>query len=309
MSVHSLPEHTPELKVRRMSVGALLIGWLLATMSLWFFAFYDPSSAAQDWVRRAQAACFGSDESGLPNAAGWMLLALSPAMFLGAILIALGDEARRWTRILFAHSYGRNGILLLGCLLATEVIWIALEIRERVQSSVQNQAATSVARLPDSYPRGSAMAADFSLVDQHGAVQKLSSFRGKPVILSFVFAHCRAACPTLVRNFKAVSRHEGLAEFQLLMITLDPWRDSPATLPGLAREWELGANELVLSGSPDEVTAVLDAFQVPRQRDQKSGDVFHPAIVHVISPDGTLVYSFTNPSVAWLRDALLNVSR
>jgi hypothetical protein len=52
------------------------------------------------------------------------------------------------------------------------------------------------------------------------------------------------------------------------------------------------------------VNKVLDAYEVPRSRDKKTGDLAHPPIVHLIDAQGTLVYTFNNPSARWIRGAL-----
>jgi cytochrome oxidase Cu insertion factor (SCO1/SenC/PrrC family) len=51
------------------------------------------------------------------------------------------------------------------------------------------------------------------------------------------------------------------------------------------------------------VTSTLDAFQIPWKRNEKTGEVDHPAIVYIISPEGKIKYTFNNPSVDWIVDA------
>ena len=93
-------------------------------------------------------------------------------------------------------------------------------------------------------------------------------------------------------------------QVEVLVVTLDPWRDTPRTLPTLANGWNLGANAHVLSGPVDDVMAVLDQYNVPRQRDEKTGDVTHPALVYVLDKNGDLAYGFNNPNADWLATAV-----
>ena len=51
--------------------------------------------------------------------------------------------------------------------------------------------------------------------------------------------------------------------------------------------------DFVVSGSVDDVTAALDAWQIPRERDEATGDVTHPAIVYLIDQEGTLAFAST----------------
>ena len=64
---------------------------------------------------------------------------------------------------------------------------------------------------------------------------------------------------------------------------------------------------LVLSGAIDEVERVLDAYEVPRERDEKTGDVVHPGLVHVLNPSGEIVYTFNNPPTKWLTSAVRKI--
>ena len=94
----------------------------------------------------------------------------------------------------------------------------------------------------------------------------------------------------------------------VVVITLDPWRDSPARLPALARQFHLrgggdgghgGLGEAgagrggsyLLSGTVEEVNAALDALQVARQRVPDTGDIVHPALVYLLDGAGTIAYA------------------
>jgi protein SCO1 len=143
-----------------------------------------------------------------------------------------------------------------------------------------------------------------ALVDQHGDVLTLDRFHGRPVLLTFAYAHCATICPLLVRD--ALAAQEASAERRaaastaeawlvpaVVVVTLDPWRDTPARLPHIARTWGLGEDAWLLSGPVDEVTAVLDAWQIPRGRDERTGEVTHPALTYLIDAAGRIAYAST----------------
>jgi cytochrome oxidase Cu insertion factor (SCO1/SenC/PrrC family) len=48
----------------------------------------------------------------------------------------------------------------------------------------------------------------------------------------------------------------------------------------------------------EEVNKVLDAYNVARTRDEKTGDVVHPSLVYVINSDGRLHYALNSPPVS-----------
>ena len=86
-------------------------------------------------------------------------------------------------------------------------------------------------------------------------------------------------------------------------MTLDPWRDTPARLPHVARRWGLGADEHLLGGSVMDVEAVLDAWRVPRARNTRTGEVVHAPVVYVVDRSGRLAAA-ASPGAARLAGLL-----
>ena len=158
--------------------------------------------------------------------------------------------------------------------------------------------------MPTHYPRSQSLAPDFSLIDQHGNTLRLNGLKGKTVLLTFAFAHCQTVCPTLVKESLEAVNGLKPERLKILIVTLDPWRDTPKSLPFLAEKWKLPRHAHVLSGPVDEVVRVLEKFKVPFQRDEKNGDVAHPALTYLISADGELAYTFNNAPSSWLREAI-----
>jgi protein SCO1/2 len=146
--------------------------------------------------------------------------------------------------------------------------------------------------LPDTYPRLDRAAPSLGLIDQRGDTIALATFSGSITLVTFAFAHCETVCPAVVRD--VLEAHRLLADsvpMAAVVVTLDPWRDTPSRLPYVAQKWELGEAEHVVSGSVEHVEAVLDAWNVPRRRDPQTGDVTHPALVYLVDPNGTIVYA------------------
>jgi len=128
-----------------------------------------------------------------------------------------------------------------------------------------------------------------ALTDQHGDTVTLARFRGRRVVVAFAYAHCTTVCPVVVHEMTTLQRRLGAGGPALLILTLDPWRDTPSRLPSLAASWDIGPDAHVLSGSVEEVERTLDAWQVPRSRDGVTGEVTHPVFVYIAGPDGRLV--------------------
>jgi len=200
----------------------------------------------------------------------------------------------------------RAGLVALAVLvlaLVIESVWVV----DKVQAA---RAITSWAEtlqddgvLPEAYPRQAVAAPDFRLIDQHGRVISLGSLGGKPVVVAFVFAHCQTMCPLIVSTLKRAAPSD--VPVEVLMVTLDPWRDTPGALPGIARQWELPAHFHVLSSRDvSEVLGVATAYRVTSERNEKTGDIVHPGLVFLVDPRGQLVYTFNDPPPAWVRQGL-----
>jgi cytochrome oxidase Cu insertion factor (SCO1/SenC/PrrC family) len=276
--------------------------WLGATLFWWAFAFMPLPSAPPEWLAAARVACFGVTAHGLPAASGWLLLVLAPVMLLAVIIAVWGHEVTGLLRRTARGRAGRSLAAALAVVVLVEGTWVSAKIRTAWRMATP-EASADVGELPRDYPRQLAMAADFTLVDQHGATITLGRFRGHAVIVTFVFSHCASLCPVVVETVKRVGRDAMPVE--ILLVTLDPWRDTPSALATIARQWGLPAHaHLLSSGKAEEVVSVARAYGVPFQRDDLTGDIAHPGLVFVVDAQGRLAYTFNSPPVAWLRQAL-----
>ncbi len=111
--------------------------------------------------------------------------------------------------------------------------------------------------------------------------------------MTFAYAHCETVCPLVVADVLAAARGFGDRPPAVLIITLDPWRDTPSRLGAMAEAWGLSGDARVLSGPPEAVERILNAWRVPRARNEKTGDLSHPSVVYVIAPDGRIRYVVT----------------
>ncbi|MFT3828921.1 MAG: SCO family protein [Opitutaceae bacterium] len=78
-------------------------------------------------------------------------------------------------------------------------------------------------------------APEFALLDQDGRVVRIERLRGKRVVLNFIYTRCPIAtmCPAATARMVALQRAAklaGVANLELLSITLDPAYDTPGVL-------------------------------------------------------------------------------
>jgi cytochrome oxidase Cu insertion factor (SCO1/SenC/PrrC family) len=281
----------------------VLVLWVISLLLWWAFAFTPLPSEPPAWLSAARHACFGSADDGLPAAHGWMLLALGPASFLLGIVALWGRELpASLGRALRGHA-GRAVAIVLAAAVLVEGGFVLRRVEAARAVRGWARAIHADGALPVDDPRQRAPAPDFSLVDQHGATVSLGDLKGRPVVVTFVFAHCQTLCPLIVATLKDAAPASGAAT--VLLITLDPWRDTPGTLPGIASRWALPDRFHVLSSRRlEDVGQVSARYGVTATRDEQSGDIVHPGLVFLVDADGRLAYTSNNPSAAWVRDGL-----
>jgi protein SCO1/2 len=132
----------------------------------------------------------------------------------------------------------------------------------------------------------------FSLTNQSGERISLETFRGEPLVLTFVFTRCPVPnfCPRMSNNFEelqsAIKKGSGaLGKTRLLSITLDPGYDTPAVLSDYAafhradsRIWTFA------TGDEREIDALTSAFSVYRQTE--GGTISHGLATALINAEG-----------------------
>ncbi len=296
---------TPQHHSGRIAVLLFAVWWSV-TMGWCWLAFAD-LAAAPTWLLRTQAICFGSSLDGLPEPYGWVALVVGPAGMLIAFVVIFREDMQAALGKMRMTALGTVAIIAVLAATAGEAVFVGGRISAGLAlREAERSIPTAGEAMPQGWPRGTALAPALGLVDQHGATVTLESLRGKIAVVTFAFAHCQTICPTLVKRLQSAAG-ELPDDVELVIITLDPWRDTPAALPSIAEEWHLGARQRVLSGPPDEVNRVLDAFSVPRGRDLQTGDVAHPALVAVVDADGRLAYLLSGPATDWIAEAVARV--
>jgi len=131
---------------------------------------------------------------------------------------------------------------------------------------------------------------DFSLRDPEGKTHTLADYRGKLVMVFFGFTQCPAVCPTALLNAAEVRRALGAdaARVQVLFITLDPERDTPALL----RQYTMAFDPsfVGLYADLEGTKRVAQEFRVFYQKVPTGGSytIDHSALTYVYDGQGHL---------------------
>jgi len=156
----------------------------------------------------------------------------------------------------------------------------------------------------DALPREGTQVPEFSLINQDGKRISLQQYRGKVLLITFIYTRCPLPdyCPLMSSNFaeidKALQKEPALfTKTHLLSVSFDSQYDTPAVLRSYGaaytekysdekfEHWEFA------SGSAEEIKAITKFFGL--QYEPKSDQIVHSLVTTIISPDGKIfkIYS------------------
>ncbi len=146
-------------------------------------------------------------------------------------------------------------------------------------------------------PRPGDQVPDFWLVNQDNQRIHLEQYRGRPLLLTFIYTRCPLPdyCPRTSKTFSDIHRAlqsgaEPGRKPHLLTISFDTENDTPAVLreyaarymnPVLFKEWEFA------TGSADEIKKITSYFGLSYWRE--SGQIVHSLVTALIGADGKIV--------------------
>lgn len=109
---------------------------------------------------------------------------------------------------------------------------------------------------------------DFALYDQSGNVVSAARFRGRQIMLNFIFTRCPVVtmCPAATQRMAELqgrAKEAGVANLELISITLDPEYDTPGVLREYAEAHGIDtANFSFLTGPEGAIKDLLRQFGV-----------------------------------------------
>lgn len=134
-------------------------------------------------------------------------------------------------------------------------------------------------------------AANVVLTDDRGQTWSLAEQRGTPVVLTFGFTHCADTCPeTLAKLAHLAEKMQDAAKRpEIVMVSVDPQRDTPAVLHAFVTRFPPGV--VGLTGTPAQIDAVKAAYhvwsqKVPGPHGRGNYDVAHSAVMFFIDAGG-----------------------
>jgi protein SCO1/2 len=140
---------------------------------------------------------------------------------------------------------------------------------------------------------------DFALVNQDGKKIAFKQYRGKALVVTFIYTRCPLPdyCPLMTQNFAAINRELQAKpalrnKTHLLSVTVDPEYDKANILHDYGarvassdndgfKRWEFA------TGSPEQIKSVAQFFGLNYWKDDKDkNQVIHGLRTAIITPDG-----------------------
>lgn len=150
-------------------------------------------------------------------------------------------------------------------------------------------AGLPAAAAPAPLPGDSVYQLQLALTDQSGAATTLERYRGGPVLISMFYGSCPHVCPMLIatiqryeNNLPAASR----GRLRVLMVSLDPARDTPAKLTEVAQQHGVDLARWTLARTDEASVRKLAAVLNIQYRKLPDGEINHSTVITLLDADG-----------------------
>jgi len=186
--------------------------------------------------------------------------------------------------------------------------------RERLAKSPQDQAEAAKVRhaalktvfpvaapadvpvtpIPDAAPAAFPidLTARFDLIDHHGRRKTQDDYLGRTYAIFFGYASCEAICSAVLPDVAGAMEILGRDghDVDVLMVTVDPDRDTPAAMRANLPKWHERLTGL--TGASEVLAAMRKLFQVQTTevgKDDNGGAIYaHGSLIYIIGADGKL---------------------
>jgi protein SCO1/2 len=141
--------------------------------------------------------------------------------------------------------------------------------------------------------------AHFQLTDLQGASFDNQALLGHASLVFFGYSNCPDVCPTTLATIQTVLHHSPIAGLQVLFVTIDPERDTPAALSLYLRAFDgtaVGLYGDAAALAPLEIS--LGALAERRDAPAGARRFDHTATLYLLDGRGRMAAVFTPPITA-----------
>ena len=135
-----------------------------------------------------------------------------------------------------------------------------------------------------------APAPPLALRDNVGQPVNIDSYRGKAVLVTFLYTHCPDVCPLITSNLRVAQNLMGPAvasKAQIIAVSADPRGDTPTAVARFLARHEMTGRMQYLIGSSSQLARVWKAWGVGSERDARQPQfVNHSGLIYGITASG-----------------------
>lgn len=144
-----------------------------------------------------------------------------------------------------------------------------------------------VVHAPDSKFRGGTLppnvkAPNFTLTDQDGKRVSMAQFRGKPVVVTYLYTHCKETCPVAAQMIRGALDDLGRRQVPALAISVDPFNDTARSARRFLAKAGMGRRMLFLLGTRRQLLPVWHGFAVQPQLKEAE----HQSLITLVDAKG-----------------------
>lgn len=137
---------------------------------------------------------------------------------------------------------------------------------------------------------GASIGGPFQLVDQDGKLRDQSLLDGKWSAVFFGYTNCPDVCPMTMQSLSEASEQLGgqAKDFQIVFVSVDPARDTPAQLKAWLAAQRLPASAVGLTGTKAQVDVATRAYRAFASvtGSGAASEVQHSSTVYLMDPKG-----------------------
>ncbi len=132
------------------------------------------------------------------------------------------------------------------------------------------------------------------LDNYRGQPVNIRDYRGKAVLVLFIYDHCPDTCPLMVSNLHAAQSEMSPSErarMQIIAVSVDPRGDTPRTVRRFLADHQMAGRMQYLIGSRPQLEQVWSDWNVVSRSDPSRDNpdaVEHSALVYGISGSGKI---------------------
>jgi protein SCO1/2 len=140
-------------------------------------------------------------------------------------------------------------------------------------------------------------AARFALRDQDGRLVRSASLRGRPLVISFLYTHCRDTCPLIADQVRGALDQLGGRGVPYVAVSVDPANDTSESARSFLMRHGLTGRARYLLGTPAQLAPVWRQFGIHPQLSGNTRRDDHTASTVVLDGRGVQRVGFTPDTI------------